>query len=161
MTDSEYLRLLESSIKKLDALRWQREEIDVEMAKLQQFIQATVNLLPDEATNKYKALLAEMNKETEMASAGLTDAIRSILQRRYPAWLSVTNVRDALVAAAFDFSSYKSNPLAAISTTLRRLAKSDDVETTEIDNVNAYRMASTLAKIDAIVATLTGTPRKK
>ncbi len=161
MTDAEYLRFLESSIKKLNELRSQREHIDVEVTKLQQFIQATVNLLPDEATKKYKALLAEINKESEMANAGLTDAIRRVLQTEYPAWLTVTKVRDALVDGGFDFSSYKSNPLAAISTTLRRLAKSEEAETVEIEEVNAYRMPSVFAKIGGIMAALAGTPRKK
>jgi hypothetical protein len=162
MADAEYLKLLESSIKKLDELNWQREQIDMEVAKLQQFIQATVNLLPDEATEKFKARLAEMEKENEAASRGLTSAIRNVLQMNYPKWLTVTNVRDLLVAARFDFSSYKSNPLAAISTTLRRLGKADDdVEVAEIDGVNAYRMPSALAKLDVVVSAFTGRPKKK
>ncbi len=72
MTDAEYLGLLEGSIKKLDELNWEREQLDIEIAKLQQFIQATVNLLPDEATKKFQARLAEMEKEHELASGGLT-----------------------------------------------------------------------------------------
>jgi hypothetical protein len=162
MTDAEYLKLLESSIKKLDELNWQREQLDIEATKLQQFIQATVNLLPDDATKKFQARLAEMEKEHEVASGGLTDAIRTVLQRSYPKWLTVTNVRDLLVAARFDFSSYKSNPLAAISTTLRRLAKTDDgAELAEIDGVNAYRMPSTFAKVEEVIVALSGKPKKK
>jgi hypothetical protein len=43
-----------------------------------------------------------------------------------------------LEAGGFDFSSYKSSPLASISTTLKRF-KPEDVETAEIDGVAAYR----------------------
>ncbi len=158
MTDSEYLRLLETSIKKFDELAWQREQLDIEMAKLQQFIQATVNLLPDEATKKFQERIAEMARESERASAGLTDAIRRTLQMKYPEWLTVAKVRDSLIAAGFDFSSYKSNPLAAISTTLRRLTKSDDsaVETMQVDGeVNVYRMpSSVLDQLDEIASAL-------
>ena len=160
MTDSDYLKLLESSIEKMDELTWQREQLDIEIGKLQQFIHATVNLLPDEATKKFQARLAEMQKESEMASAGLTDAIRTVLQTRFPEWLTVTNVRDVLVSARFDFSSYKSNPLAAISTTLRRLAKAnDDVEVAQIDgSVNAYRMPSAIAKLGKLFGAISQKP---
>jgi hypothetical protein len=152
MTDADYLKMLESSIKKLDELSWEREQIDMEIAKLRQWIQATVNLLPDETTEKFQARLAELEKESEIASAGLTDAIRGTLQLNYPKWLTVANVRDSLVARGFDFSSYKSNPLAAISTTLRRLAKSEEnVETTEFEGVNAFRMPSAMEKMAEIV----------
>jgi len=161
MTDADYLRMLESSIKKLDELNWQREQLDMEIAKLQQWIQATVNLLPDEATTKFQARLAEMERESEIATAGLTDAIRGTLQLNYPKWLTVANVRDSLIARGFDFSSYKSNPLAAISTTLRRLAKNEEnIETAEIDSVNVYRMPTAMVKLAEIVGKFVA-PKKK
>jgi hypothetical protein len=161
MTDSDYLRMLETSIKKLDELNWQREQLDIEIAKLHQWIQATVNLLPDDVTEKFQARLAEMEKESELASAGLTDAIRGTLQGNYPKWLTVTNVRDSLISRGFDFSSYKSNPLAAISTTLRRLSKSEEhMETAEIDGVNAFRLPSAMDKMAEIVGKMV-TPRPK
>jgi hypothetical protein len=161
MTDADYLGMLESSIKKLDALHEQREQLDLEIGKLQQWIQATINLLPDEATQKFKARLAEMERESEIASGGLSDAIRSTLQFNYPEWLTVANVRDSLIARGFDFSSYKSNPLAAISTTLRRLAKTEEnVEAAEIDDVKAYRMPSAVVKLSEMFG-MTGYSAKK
>src|SRR5438876_9323498 len=162
MTDADYLRMLGSSIKKLDELNWQREQLDMETTKLRQWIQATVNLLPDETTVKFQARLAEMEKEHEIASAGLTDAIRATLQLNYPKWLTVANVRDLLIARGFDFSSYKSNPLAAISTTLRRLAKSEEnIEAAEIDGVNAYRMPTAVVKLAELVGKFVGNPAQK
>src|SRR5579872_5744133 len=131
MTDVDYLKLLEQSIRKLDELVWQREQLDMDIAKQQQFIQATVNLLPDEATKKFQDRLEEMARDTEIASAGLSNAIRNVLQSKYPEWMTVTQIRDALVGSGFDFSAYRSNPLAAISTTLRRLAK-EEVENTQL-----------------------------
>jgi len=62
----------------------------------------------------------------------------------------------------FDFSGYRSNPLASISTALRRF-KPSDVETTEIAGVTAYRWKDTKAnrkkmvdrqKFDALIKEL-------
>jgi hypothetical protein len=54
-------------------------------------------------------------------------------------WLTATNVRDHLVGLGFDFSGYSTNPLASVSTTLRRM-KPEEVETTTVDGgVTAYQ----------------------
>ena len=82
--------------------------------------------------------MAVIEKVEKIAEAGLTEAIRSVLKKNYRQWLTVTKVRDQLKSAGFDFSGYKSSPLASISTTLKRF-KSEDVEAAEIDNVAAYR----------------------
>jgi hypothetical protein len=65
-------------------------------------------------------------------------------------------------AVLFYFSSYKSNPLAAISTTLRRLAKNEElIETAEIDGVNVYRLPSAMDKMAEIVGKMVTIRPKK
>ena len=142
MTDADYLRVLEDAIQKLRGLALQQEEIELEANKLEQFIRATMNLLPQDARKKFDEQLAAINTFYTLATYSLTGAIRDALQKRYPDWLTVANVRDALVEMGFDFAGYKSNPLAAVSTTLRRLAADKSVEIAQVDGaVNAYRLS--------------------
>jgi hypothetical protein len=140
---AEYMRILENSIAKLDQLQRQKDRIELEMSKLRQLIQATLNMFDHPPSGRLGKRLAqiEADLERESSSYGLTEAIRAALQASGPKFLSVAMMRDALVKGGFDFSSYKSNPLAAVSTTLRRLAaNNNDVEVCEIEGVNAYRM---------------------
>jgi len=54
----------------------------------------------------------------------LSECCRDILRQKKD-WMSPIQVRDALFAAGFDFSSYTSNPLSSIHTTLKRLVGSE------------------------------------
>lgn len=135
---TDYYRLVEKEFYKLEKLQRQRDDLDVEIAKSKQFIAATANMLDDEERENVLRAIAVIEKVEKIAEAGMTDAIRSVLKKNYRQWLTVTKVRDQLKSAGFDFSSYKSSPLASISTTLKRF-KSEDVEPTEIDGVAAFR----------------------
>jgi hypothetical protein len=135
---SGYLKLVEKEFYKLEKLQRQRDDLDVEIAKSKQFIAATANMLDDEERENVLRAMAVIEDVGKIAEAGLTEAIRSVLKKNYRVWLTVTKVRDQLKAAGFDFSGYKSSPLASISTTLKRF-KSEDVETAEIDGVAAFR----------------------
>jgi hypothetical protein len=136
--DTNYFDLVNKEFLKLQKLQRQRDELDVEIAKSKQFIAATANMLNDRQRDTVLQLMGTIEAGKMMAEAGLTEAIRSVLKKNYRQWLTVTQVRDRLESAGFDFSSYKSSPLASISTTLKRF-KAEDVETAEIDGVAAYR----------------------
>ena len=139
MTDTDYLRLVTEAFSKLTEMRRQRENIEVDIAKLKQFIVATANLLPDLQRLQVLANMQLVEDVERIAEAGLTEAVRNALRNHPRQWLTAAKVRDELVAASFDFSDYKSNPLASVSTTLRRM-KSDEVETANVDGgVTAYR----------------------
>jgi hypothetical protein len=135
---TDYLKLVEKEFYKLEKLQRQRNDLDVEIAKSKQFIAATANMLDDEERESVLTAIAVIEQVEKIAEAGLTEAIRSVLKKNYKEWLTVTKVRDQLKSAGFDFSGYKSSPLASISTTLKRF-KSEDVETAEIDGVAAFR----------------------
>ena len=138
MDDSHYLTLIEDAFTKLEKLQRDRESIEAEVMKLEQLIAATANMLPDDVKNVIMLRITNLRELFRLRDVGLTDAIRTIL-RQADGWLTVTNVRDRLVSLGFDFTEYSTNPLASISTTLRRL-KPEEVDTSTVDGgVAAYR----------------------
>jgi hypothetical protein len=154
---TDYYKLVQKEFDKLEKLQRQRDDLDVEIAKSKQFIAATANMLEDEEREWVLKTVTLIEKVEKIAEAGLTDAIRSVLKRDYRQWLTVTQVRDKLKSAGFDFSGYRSSPLASISTTLKRF-KSDDVETAEIDGVAAFRWIGKILMESPTVSAFYGEP---
>src|SRR5207253_3001518 len=76
------------------------------------------------------------------------DEIKKVLQNAAANWLTAAQVRDRLVNSGFDLTLYASNPLASVSTTLRRM-KPQEVESSEIEGVAAYRLNQRRAKAEA------------
>ena len=139
MDDAHYLTLITDSFAKLESLQRNRESIEAEIMKLEQLIAAAANMLPDDTKSVVMQRMATLRELFRLRDVGLTDAIRTILRQRAGDWVTATNVRDRLVGFGFDFTGYSTNPLASISTTLRRL-KPEEVETTTVDGgVAAYR----------------------
>jgi len=156
MDDTHYLTLITDSFSKLEKLQRDRESIEAEAMKLEQLIAATANMLPDDTKSIVMLKLTKLRELFRLRDVGLTDAIRTILRQRAGDWLTVTNVRDRLVGLGFDFTGYSTNPLASVSTTLRRM-KPDEVETTTVDGgVAAYRwkQPSQAEKFEAMRAVL-------
>jgi hypothetical protein len=138
MIDSEYAAILRNSLWKLRALIQQREETELEISKIRQFMRATLNMLPDNERQKLEWALNMIDTKDVMVRAGLANAIRDVLGQFPKKWFTAAQVRDALQRSGFNFGGYTSNPLSSVSTTLRRF-KSPDIEKTEIDGVAAYR----------------------
>jgi hypothetical protein len=127
----------------LKRLHDQRLATDGEILKSEQFISATANLLPESDRTLILDALETLQELYRLREVGLTDAIRGILKSSPGQWFTAANVRDRLIALGFDFSGYTANPLASVSTTLRR-AKSEEMETTNVDGgVTAYRWNDT------------------
>jgi hypothetical protein len=138
MKRPNYKEQLDAIIRRISAIVREKSDLEAEAVKLKQLVHATANMLPDkerdEVLTKWGTILqVEVNHETS-----LTEAIRRVLQRHNEQWLTTAKVRDLLVSSGFDFSGYVSNPLASVSTTLRRLPP-QEVEAAEIDGVAAYR----------------------
>jgi hypothetical protein len=139
MDSEHYLALVMDAFSKLEKLQRDHESIEAEVMKLEQLIAATANMLPEDTKGKVMLRLTTLRELFRLRDVGLTDAIRTILRQEAGDWLTVTNVRDRLVSLGFDFTDYSTNPLASVSTTLRRM-KPEEVETTTIDGgVAAYR----------------------
>jgi len=62
----------------------------------------------------------------------LTECCRDILRQKQD-WMSPVEVREALLAAGFDFSNYTSNPLSSIHTTLKRMVPEELLTETRAD----------------------------
>jgi hypothetical protein len=153
MTDTDYFGIVKNELAKLKGLHEQRLAIDGEIVKCEQFISAAANLLPESDRALILDALETLQELYRLREVGLTDAIRGILKSSPGQWFTATNVRDRLISLGFDFSGYTANPLASVSTTLRR-AKSEEIETTNVDGgVTAYRWKETtnnMAKIAAL-----------
>lgn len=135
--DDQFAESLGTAVERFEQLSERRKALDADMARLRQFMQQTVNLLSAGGKEPWATIVEGLLDECS-SSASLTDATKKALQRGYPAWLSAAKVRDHLIGSGFDFSSYTSNQLASVSTTLRRLK--DEVEIQEIGGVAHYRM---------------------
>jgi hypothetical protein len=134
MSNVDFKAVLDESFNEFRQLTTQREELDVKIAKLHQFIRATANMLPDEDRVVFMANVEQLAGD----AVGLTDAIRNTLKATAPKWRTAVDVRDELLASGFDFSRYTSNPLASVHAVLKRM-KSSDVESTTNEGDALYR----------------------
>lgn len=155
MASIDYKAVLNDTLRELAAANREIERLGVEAAKLRQFFCATLNMLPDGEKTEFMRIFSEANEAVSLREASLKDAILRILRDGYPGYLTVTDVRDRLRKNGFDFSGYTSNELASVSTTLRRF-KPQDVETTDIEGVAAFR-----AKQSHLAIALTEEARKR
>jgi len=136
-----------------ERIRRRREELDRQILGLQQSVQglslyATAGDKPAEVTVNYDELIAPLMQRARDISFGvipsgtkartLIECCRQILRLRAD-WMSALDVRQALHAARFDFSEYKSNPLSSIHTTLKRIAESGQAWSQERSGENLYR----------------------
>ena len=133
-----YISLVTNAIEAIENLRTQREAIDAEIMKQEQFISATATFLPTEERELIVDRLKTIHALHRVHQSGLTEAVRAVLSSTRD-WMTAAQVRDHLISRGFDFSFYTSNPLASASTTLKRM-KFEEVETgTTNDEVTIYR----------------------
>ncbi len=140
MNETDYNAAITETLAKLGAISKQIEGLEIEAAKLRQFFAATLNMLPDDQRADYLSAFRDIAATAAARETSLKKAIHHALLDAYPKYLTATTVRDRLHASGFDFTDYASNPLASVSTTLRRF-KPQEVESTQIEGVTAYRMA--------------------
>src|SRR5436190_7172113 len=111
MARDEYRRALEAASKEYEQLAAEREHVDRRLSELAQTI----------------GTLSRLCGFTPTVPWGLSDACRTVL-RNAGAALTAAQIRDRLVAIGCDLSVY-SNALAAIHTTLKRLAAAGELRT--------------------------------
>jgi len=139
MNDAYFAGILKSAIAKMTTLAATRDSVEVELIKLRELIQATANMLSDEKMkDQYLQILDDVLERSGFRDNSLVEAVRKVLQEARGHFLTVSQVRDRLRTRGFDFSAYKSNELASISTTLRRF-KPEEVEITNTGGVLHYR----------------------
>lgn len=138
MNDTDYKAILDRTMSKFIAARAKKNELEHEIVKLRQFFFATINMLSDKDREAFLARFHEVILEEERSAVGLKEAITRILQAKSKEWLTTLDVREFLNESGFDFSNYKTNPLASVSTTLARM-KNNEAEFTIVGGVTAYR----------------------
>jgi hypothetical protein len=119
---------------------WQRkldEKIalrDKEIERMQKFIDGLDALYGDEDdVEPDREMLALMiNKEP-----GITDAIRTVLFRKYPGWMTPMQVRDGLILLKLRLP--ETNPMASVHTILKRLKRRGEIEGAIRQGEVAYR----------------------
>jgi hypothetical protein len=129
MTESEYEKLIRNSLQRFLDLNKKREAIDVELVKLRQFMYATLNMVPDTERERWETDIAAAVRKATANTTSLADSVRRVFESHPNIGYTISGIREALVESGFDFSSYVSNPLSSISTTLRRMADTGELET--------------------------------
>jgi hypothetical protein len=140
MASIDYVELLKQAFEEYADLIFQRREVELTLAQKEQFIRATVNMLPEEQRPNWEMYLDKLSGD----DAGLSGAIRRILRSSSKKFHTATEVKKALVAAGYNFSSYKTNPLSSVHAALKRL-KPDEAQMETIDGVMAWRWVGKLA----------------
>jgi hypothetical protein len=149
MSGSEYTVIVGEALERFRLLSQQREEIDVELSKLRQFLYAALNMVPDDEREKLEREVTTAIEKATASVASLAASIRKIFEENSNTGYSVGGVRSKLLEVGFDFSSYKSNPLSSISTTLRRMVETGELKTHESDEGNTFCFPSDSRKTRA------------
>lgn len=144
----EYTEALTRSFNELTDLLRKREQMDADLMRLRRFIRVTMNMLPPVSKAKFETRFELLTRNFQ----GLTEAVRDALKfaalnARGPGFVTAAQVRDLVMDGGFDFSAYKSNPLASVNTVLSRL-KPREVETKTIHGVRAYRWKGLISPRD-------------
>jgi hypothetical protein len=114
----DYLQMFSELMSRRMELIQQRDEIAVQIVKVNQLLTAMFPLLPENKQHSYRGAMENIDAE----SAGLQDAIKLVFSEHKGEWLTASNVRDCLTQMGFDLRHYQANPLASIGTTLKRMA---------------------------------------
>jgi hypothetical protein len=110
----EYRRALQAATKEYEALGIERQRIDTRLNELAHSI----------------GMLTRLCGYTPTVNWGLTDACRTVMRNAiHP--MTPSDVRDRLTAIGFALETY-ANPMAAIHTTLKRLAEAGELKTSRV-----------------------------
>jgi hypothetical protein len=131
MTESHYEKFIKDSLEKFRDLTEKRQQADIELAKLRQFLFAVLNMVSDEQRAKWEGEINSAVRKATTSSASLTDSIRKVFQEGTIGSYTAGAIRQLLDEAGFDFSAYRSNPISSISTTLRRMVETGELDTHE------------------------------
>ncbi len=153
-----YDEMFRGLLKRCKYLSDQRDEIDLEVAKLAQLITTIFPLINEQWQGMFQKEFAELQEQ----SNSLMEAVRLFFSKHREDWYSTSQVLDGLLDIGFDFRHYQSNPKASIATTMKRMvptfleAKEDDEGT----GVTYRRKATLLDVFDESTSPNNGTELK-
>lgn len=134
MPKINYISILQQEFAEYSTRLRQRQEIDFDLSQREQFIRATVNMLPEEERVSWETLLNAMT----VGDVGLSDSIRNVLKSAPRKFYTASEIKNMLVKSGFDFSKYTASPLSSVHAALKRL-KPEDAELSQIDGVMAWK----------------------
>lgn len=134
MPPIDYNALLQQEFEEYAGMLLRRQEADFEIAQKEQFIRATINMLPEDKKTTWQGFFEAMSA----GDIGLSDSIRNVLRAAPGKFYTATEVKQMLMKSDFDFSKYTTNPLSSIHAALKRL-KPDEAEMNQIEGVMAWR----------------------
>src|SRR5438105_2530869 len=135
----DYLQMFSELMTRRIELIQQRDDIAVEIVKVNQLLTAVFPLLPEGKQKSYKETMEKIDAD----SSGLQDAIKLVFSTHKGEWLTVSNVRDRLMEMGFELRHYQANPLASIGTTLKRMVPAQ-LESMTSEGGTLYRRRTTL-----------------
>jgi hypothetical protein len=146
-----YLQMLLDLMEERQKWLNQRDEAIREITRLSELIRATRNMVPPEQRARYEPTFERI----EQRPVGLSLAIRACFTagaaglagyagKDAPAkeWFTPIEIRDALKRMGFPFDNYKTNPLASIHTTLKRMVPAEVEVKNQADGQKVYRLKS-------------------
>ena len=142
---TNYKEVVEQSRIELRQKVAERTEVDRRISELRAALRALIKFFPEAEREQ---VIAEI-KNAKRPSGSLSDAILEILsQPENKRGMSSNQIRTALEESGFDLDDY-SQPLAAVMTTLQRLAENDKVVRDLLPHKEAGKPGAVLYKITA------------
>lgn len=138
MTSESYRRAFTQAQQELAQTIAERDERNAKIVQLKQTIRILGELL-DEDPDQIEQLI---NIDEGGKPSGITNTVRATMQfakaNNYPEALTVSDLKELMTGRGFDFTG-QANPLASLTTVLRRLRQNGEVEElTRSDGKRAY-----------------------
>ena len=120
-------------IAEIAKLTERKKAIESDISKILQIVAANIAMFPD---SERRTLMEKL--ESAKGPSGLKEAVYSVLSPTK--YMSVAEIRDAVINSGFDLSS-QVNPLASVSTTLRRFESTEKplVEAKQEEGKTVYK----------------------
>jgi hypothetical protein len=129
----KYRQAALDGIAEIAKLTERKKAIESDISKILQIVAANIAMFPD---SERRTLMERL--EAAKGPSGLKEAVYSVLSPTK--YMSAVEVRDAVISSGFDLSS-QVNPLASVSTTLRRFESAEKplIDSKEEDGKTVYR----------------------
>ncbi len=120
MNEIDYLKHFEQLLGEIKRLRDERDALNFTLLRLTSLVKVTASMFPEAGRDVREAtegFIKRLNKE----SVGLTEAVHMVLRNSPGEKFTPPMIRKELERNNFPFADYRSNPLASINSTLKRL----------------------------------------
>ena len=138
MNNLDYFEQLENLLQEIKRLRDRRDELNLNIIRVIRLIEFTTSMLPEGGV-EFGRRADELVKRLTSESVSLGEAVQIVLRRSPHKKFTPPMVRDELDGNGFSFAAYRSNPLASIHSTLKRLHDDGVVAISPDGSKSAYK----------------------